>query len=97
MSPKLSAVKSFSKFFSSSGGEKEAFLEDDVPTPPLKSFSFRQQQELASGGRGKGKCGGGGGGTPTQNEDSVASEMDFIRELTRYRGGRAQVARQDDE
>ena len=93
LSPKLSAVRSFSKFFSSSGGGKEALVEDGVPTSPPKTSSLRQQQQPSSGGgQGKGK-----GGSPSQNEESMASDLDFIRELTRYRGGKERTDRQDDE
>lgn len=87
----------------------------DVPTPPLKTYSSRQQmQQQFSSQRGNGvtdkrgrssKAGGAGGAggsgheSPTTgfaNEDAMESDLDFIRELTRCRGGAARASRNDE-
>lgn len=68
-----------------------AVADSDVPTTPPKAHVSRPQRERPISWR-SGKGGGGGGGSPSQSpsqkhEDALESDLDFIRELTQYRGG----------
>ncbi|CAM9309104.1 unnamed protein product [Scytosiphon promiscuus] len=85
---------------SASASAREAGTPTKGNTNGVASTSGGAGSPPSAAGRGnsvKGKAGAGGFASTGVNEDAMESDLDFIRELTRYRGGAARASAKNDE